>query len=114
METQTHTVFLGEVVEAESYGNDSAAMTYAYYHKVIRGKPRRMRRPTFLRRTVRREESSQPSDDAKKTGKWICQVCGYVYEGEELPADFKCPICGQGRINSRRWNDRTEPAHLTE
>lgn len=42
------------------------------------------------------EESSQPSGDAKKTGKWICQVCGYVYEGEELPADFKCPICGQG------------------
>ncbi len=25
--------------------------------------------------------------------KWVCTVCGYVYEGEELPADFTCPIC---------------------
>jgi len=25
--------------------------------------------------------------------KWVCGVCGYVYEGDELPADFKCPIC---------------------
>ena len=26
--------------------------------------------------------------------KWVCQVCGYVYEGEKLPEDFKCPVCG--------------------
>ena len=25
--------------------------------------------------------------------KYICSVCGYVYEGESLPADFRCPIC---------------------
>ena len=25
--------------------------------------------------------------------KWVCQICGYVYEGAELPADFRCPIC---------------------
>ena len=25
--------------------------------------------------------------------KWVCGICGYVYEGEELPADFKCPVC---------------------
>ena len=25
--------------------------------------------------------------------KWICSVCGYVYEGDELPADFRCPVC---------------------
>ena len=27
--------------------------------------------------------------------KFVCKVCGYIYEGEELPADFICPICGQ-------------------
>ena len=27
--------------------------------------------------------------------KWKCKVCGYIYEGEELPADFKCPVCKQ-------------------
>jgi rubrerythrin len=26
--------------------------------------------------------------------KFVCTVCGYVYEGEELPADFVCPVCG--------------------
>ena len=25
--------------------------------------------------------------------KFVCPVCGYVYEGEEMPADFKCPVC---------------------
>lgn len=31
----------------------------------------------------------------KNMAKWKCKVCGYIYEGEELPADFKCPICKQ-------------------
>ena len=26
--------------------------------------------------------------------KWVCQVCGYVYEGESAPE--KCPQCGVG------------------
>ncbi|MCQ2452721.1 MAG: NADH peroxidase, partial [Oscillospiraceae bacterium] len=25
--------------------------------------------------------------------KWVCNICGYVFEGDELPADFKCPVC---------------------
>lgn len=29
--------------------------------------------------------------------KWVCTVCGYVYYGEEIPEDFKCPLCGVGR-----------------
>lgn len=32
----------------------------------------------------------------KKMTKWKCSICGYIYEGEELPADFVCPICKQG------------------
>ena len=27
--------------------------------------------------------------------KWKCKVCGYIYEGETLPADFVCPVCKQ-------------------
>lgn len=34
------------------------------------------------------------SVDGVKMRKWRCQVCGYVYEGTELPADFTCPLCG--------------------
>ena len=45
-------------------------------------------------------EYSDRSEDltkgVKKTmAKWKCKVCGYIYEGEELPADFTCPVCKQ-------------------
>ena len=30
------------------------------------------------------------------THKWRCKVCGYIYEGETLPEDYKCPLCGMG------------------
>ena len=25
--------------------------------------------------------------------KFVCPVCGYVYEGESIPEGFKCPVC---------------------
>ena len=86
METETHTVFLGKVVDAAVYEGDGAPMTYAYYHNVIKGKSPK-NAPTY-----------QPEEEPveKKSKKYVCQVCGYVYEGESLPEDFKCPICGQG------------------
>ena len=30
-----------------------------------------------------------------KMTKWKCGICGYIYEGEELPEGFTCPICKQ-------------------
>ena len=33
--------------------------------------------------------------DAPKKG-WICKICGFIYEGEELPPDYICPICKHG------------------
>ena len=35
-------------------------------------------------------------EEAPAASRWVCGVCGYVYEGDELPDDFKCPICGVG------------------
>ncbi len=30
--------------------------------------------------------------------KWVCKLCGYVYDGEipfeSLPEDWVCPLCG--------------------
>ena len=46
METATHTVFLGEVKGAELFG-DREAMTYNYYHKVIKGKSPK-NAPTYI------------------------------------------------------------------
>jgi len=36
------------------------------------------------------------AEAAEPAGKWVCSVCGYVYEGAELPEDYKCPLCGVG------------------
>ncbi len=86
METATHTVFLGEVMGAEVLkGGD--AMTYAYYHKVVKGKSPKAA-PTYI--------PEEPEESKKAAKKHVCQVCGYVYEGENVPEDYKCPICGVG------------------
>ena len=68
----THTMFIAQLVAAEVLSEVPTA-SYDYYQKNIKPKP------------------EQP----KKTG-WRCKICGYVYEGEELPADFICPWCKHG------------------
>ena len=81
LETETHTVFLGRVVEADVL-SDEAPMTYDYYHRVIKGKAPK-NAPTY-----RGEENSSAKD------KWRCTICGYETEADELPDGFTCPICG--------------------
>lgn len=90
METSTHTVFLAEVSDGDITGTDPA-MTYAYYHNVVKGKSPK-NAPTYL-----------PEEDpvSETTGKWVCSVCGYVYDGdipfEELPDTYRCPVCKQDK-----------------
>lgn len=87
METATHTVFLGEVKGAELF-EDKDAMTYAYYHKVVKGKSPK-NAPTY----IPEEEKAQEEGKGRR---FKCEVCGYIYEGEELPDNYKCPVCGMG------------------
>lgn len=68
----THTLFIAEVTEAKVLSEEPSA-TYQYYFDHIKPKP-------------------QPLE--KKS--WVCKICGYVYEGEELPADYECPWCKHG------------------
>lgn len=72
VEFETHTMFICKVTEAEVL-NDKESMTYAYYHANVKPKP-------------------QPKE---KKG-YVCKICGYIYEGEELPPDFVCPLCKHG------------------
>ncbi|MDO5563858.1 MAG: flavin reductase [Eubacteriales bacterium] len=74
----THGMFIGEVVESRVF-NNFKSLTYDYYQKNI--KPKRA--------------------NVKKKG-WICKICGYIYEGDELPKDFICPICKHGAIDFER------------
>ena len=74
----THTMFIADVTDGEVL-SQVPSVTYAYYHKHIKPQPQ----------------------DTKKTG-WRCKICGYIYEGEELPADFICPICKHGASDFER------------
>lgn len=89
METDSHTVFLGKVVDADVL-SDQDAMTYAYYHKVIKGKSPK-NAPTYI------PEAAEAN--VAKESQYICSVCGYVYNGEvpfeDLPDDYVCPVCKQ-------------------
>lgn len=96
METATHTVFLGEVIDTGIYEGMGDAMTYAYYHKVVKGKSPK-NAPTYLPEDSASETAEKPvQEEAGKKVKYVCQVCGYVYDGDPLPEDFKCPICKVG------------------
>ena len=69
----SHTLFIAGVDGLEPL-SDVPSATYAYYQAHI--KP-------------------QPQKSGASVGKtvWRCRVCGYTYEGEELPEDFICPLC---------------------
>jgi len=94
METETHTVFLGEVIDGDVLNESGQVMTYAYYHKVIKGKSPK-NAPTYLPD----ENKKQEADKTTNKTRYKCQICGYIFEGETLPKDFKCPICGRGAEN---------------
>ncbi|MDR0949926.1 MAG: flavin reductase [Lachnospiraceae bacterium] len=87
METESHTVFLGKVIDADIL-QDDVEMTYAYYHKVIKGKSPK-NAPTYI----------APEEATTTSERYVCSVCGYVYDGEtpfeSLPDDYRCPVCKQ-------------------
>ena len=72
IDLDTHTLFIAAVEDMEVLSEDPSA-TYTYYQSSIKPRP-----------------AQQPTQG--KTA-WRCTVCGYVYEGEELPPDFTCPLC---------------------
>ncbi len=84
LETSSHTVFLGKVCDADIL-KSGEPMTYAYYHRVVKGKSPK-NAPTYI------EERGESSKAAK------CSICGYVYDGntpfDELTDSFTCPVCG--------------------
>lgn len=68
----SHMLFIAGVEDMELLSEEPSA-TYAYYQSHIKPKP--------------------PQQSASGKTAWRCRVCGYIYEGEELPADFTCPLC---------------------
>ena len=71
VDLDTHGMFICEVTETGKFSTEET-MTYTYYQKNVKPKP-----------------------EVKKTG-WLCTVCGFIHDEEELPPDFECPICKHG------------------
>ena len=91
LETSTHTVFLGKILDMKKI-KDEKPMTYKYYHEVLKGKSPE-KAPTYIK-----EENKETEKEEKKTKTvWKCKVCGYEVEMDELPDDFVCPICGKDK-----------------
>ena len=72
IDLDTHGMFLCSVTEARVV-SDRETMTYTYYQNKVKPKPQAEGKKGF-----------------------VCKVCGYVYEGDELPDDFICPLCKHG------------------
>ncbi|PYG89874.1 flavin reductase (DIM6/NTAB) family NADH-FMN oxidoreductase RutF [Ruminiclostridium sufflavum DSM 19573] len=93
METDTHTVFLGRVFDADIL-SDKEPITYSYYHKVLKGKSPK-NAPTYIADNIKVNSEI----DSEASEGYVCSICKYQYSGdipfEELPEDYKCPICGQ-------------------
>lgn len=76
IENETHTLFIGKLIEADIY-KDGEAMSYGYYQE-------------------HKDELLKVTTEKGKTAS-VCMMCGYVYYGETLPDGFKCPMCGVGK-----------------
>ncbi len=72
VDLDTHGMFICSVTEARVISNQET-MTYTYYMENVKPKP---------------------ETEGKKG--YVCKICGYVYEGENLPEDFICPLCKHG------------------
>ncbi len=68
----THGMFICSVTEARVISRIET-MTYTYYQNNVKPKP---------------------ATEGKKG--FVCKICGYIYEGDELPEDFICPLCKHG------------------
>jgi len=78
MDVGSHIIFIGEVEESNTIG-DEPVMTYEYYHHVKNG--------------TTPKNSPVYQEETKKSG-FRCSVCGHIEELDELPENFICPICG--------------------
>lgn len=78
IDLDTHGMFICTVTEARVV-SDRETMTYNYYQSNVKPKP---------------------NTEGKKG--WVCKVCGYIYEEDELPEDIVCPLCKHGASDFER------------
>ena len=100
----TNTIFIGKIIDADVLSEDRC-MTYEYYH-IVKGGKSPKNAPTYI------ENEKTKKKEVKKMDKYVCDVCGYIYDPEkgdpdhgvepgtsfdDVPDDWVCPVCGAGK-----------------
>ena len=80
----THMLFIAQVTDCAVL-TDGESVTYAYYHKYVKPKAKPVA--------------------AEQKG-YRCKICGYVYEGDNLPEDFVCPLCKHGAMDFEKIENK--------
>ena len=108
MDVHTHTIFVGEITNAEVLSNQEP-MTYAYYHEVKRGTTPK-NAATFQATEIKKEDINK--EEKVTMAKYRCTICGYEYDPtlgdpdsgikpgtafEDIPDSWVCPICGASK-----------------
>lgn len=81
IENDTHTLFIGRLIEGDIF-KEEETMSYGYYQE-------------------HKEELIKVTTEKNKTA-WICTICGYVYYGDDVPNDYKCPVCSVDKTFFKR------------
>lgn len=108
VDTGTHILFIGRVVDSKILDDFHNPLTYSYYREVIKGlSPENA--PTYSGDKLEKQIFIEPTVTESKPKKYQCKVCGYIYDPEEgdphsgiapgtafedIPDDWTCPICG--------------------
>jgi len=108
MSVGTHTIFVGEVVNADVVDEHKACMTYDYYHQIKGGKTPKSAATYIDEKKI----EEKPKEAVNKMAKYKCTVCGYIYDPEkgdsdggikpgtafeDIPDDWVCPVCGAAK-----------------
>ena len=83
IDMDSHILFVGKMIEGDLF-NDEYPLSYNKYMS---------NKDEYIKVTVNESETV-----------WVCTVCGYIYHGEEMPEDFKCPVCGVGKEYFKKQN----------
>ncbi|HOO97778.1 MAG TPA: rubredoxin [Caldisericia bacterium] len=106
METGTHTLFVGEVIQSKKL-KDGTPITYASYHARKGREPKTA--PTYIDENKNKQEDKSDNLRSNNMKKYVCNICGYVYDPaigdpdngvkpgtafDDIPEDWVCPLCG--------------------
>ena len=105
----THSMILAKIVDGDVV-EKNRPMTYEYYHRVVKGKAPK-NAPTYIEEED--NTAADKSSEAVKADKYVCDVCGYIYEGDitKEPDDYVCPIC---KVDKSHFKPLVEEAPKVE